>query len=198
MRCEQPGVTNGPVWTVSNILSLLRIALTGPIILALLQNSTGGNITAGILVAAAAATDFFDGMLARRLGEVSEFGKIVDPLADKIAVASVALALALLGRIPFWFFILAVSRDLLILSGGIRVRIATGVTLQSVPAGKWAVAVTAAALFRAIVAPDAPAAVASGLLAGSTLLLAASFAVYARRFSVVMREHRLEPDGISR
>src|SRR5258708_3855992 len=134
MKCER-------IWTVSNILSVTRIGLVGPIILALLQNSSGSNIAAGALILAAAATDFLDGLLARRLGQISEFGKLIDPLADKLAVAGVAAVLVFLGRIPSWFLIFAAGRDLLILCGGAWARRATGVTLESMSAGKWAVGV---------------------------------------------------------
>src|SRR5215831_15113631 len=154
------------VWTISNILSLLRIALVGPIIAALLENSPAGNLTAGLLVFAAAATDFFDGLLARRLNQISEFGKIVDPVADKIAVLGVAAVLVHLGRVPLWFFGVAASRDMLILAGGLYARKYFGVTLQSTQTGKWCVAVTAAYILERILAPESPEWI-SALLAGA-------------------------------
>jgi len=184
-------MTHHRIWTAANVLSLIRIVLVGPIIFALTKNSSGGNRAAGVLVCAAAVTDFIDGAVARKFGEISEFGKIVDPLADKIAVAGVAGVLVLMGRIPAWYFLLAIGRDVLILSGGAYIRNVAGVTLQSTPAGKWAAGFTALCLFQAIVAPGAPAAITIFLLSLSSVMMIISFAVYAGRFFSLRKSNGL-------
>ena len=96
--------------------------------------------TAGYLVAAigifAAITDVLDGYLARKLNQVTEFGKIIDPLADKILVVYVVLNLFLLGKIPNYYFYMIAARDILILAGGIIVSKKLGKVLPSDYIGK--------------------------------------------------------------
>jgi len=69
----------------------------------------------------ATITDILDGYLARKLNQITEFGKIIDPLADKVLIAFVVINLFLLNEMPDYYFFLIVGRDLLILLGGIIV-----------------------------------------------------------------------------
>jgi len=99
-----------------NLISLSRIALM-PFILISLR--AGQDIALLVLMLAAVATDFLDGLLARRLGKVSDLGKVLDPLADKVCIDSMAVALSLWRGFPWWATGLIVVRDLLILAGGL-------------------------------------------------------------------------------
>jgi CDP-diacylglycerol--glycerol-3-phosphate 3-phosphatidyltransferase len=74
-------------------------------------DSRGYGVTAAIIFSLAAITDFLDGYLARKTGQVSEFGKLVDPIADKIIVASALVMLVHLGRTPAWMVALIISRE---------------------------------------------------------------------------------------
>lgn len=88
------------LWTVPNLISVLRIASV-PVFLWVLLGR-GNPVLAAWMLAAAAASDYLDGVLARRLGQVSEIGKFLDPLADRLVVfASVAGGL-LAGLVPGW------------------------------------------------------------------------------------------------
>ena len=84
-------------------------------------------------------SDLLDGYLARKLDQVSEFGKIIDPLADKISVISISLILAYLNKIPLWFFLIVVIRDVLIFSFGIYLDKKKDIRLMSNFPGKIAV-----------------------------------------------------------
>ena len=84
-------------------------------------------------------TDVLDGYFARKRNEVSELGKIVDPLADKISIITISLIMVLTGIIPLWFFLVIMSRHILILSGGLYIKRKTGIVLQSNIIGKWTV-----------------------------------------------------------
>ncbi len=84
-------------------------------------------------------SDLLDGYLARKLNQVSEFGKIIDPLADKISVMTIALILVYLGRLPIWFVTVVVARDVLILIFGIYLNRKYKLTLMSNFPGKIAV-----------------------------------------------------------
>ena len=70
-----------------------------------------------VLFAIAGVTDGLDGYVAKRFGFVSRLGTVLDPMADKLLIASTYIMLAVLGDIPFWLLILVMFRDLLIVAG---------------------------------------------------------------------------------
>lgn len=78
-------------------------------------------------------SDLLDGYVARKLNQVSELGKIIDPLADKICVISIGIILLIQNIIPLWFVLVIVLRDILIFSGGIYLKYSKKI----VPASNW-------------------------------------------------------------
>ena len=103
---------------VANALSMLRIILVAPLIYSLFQaDGATSPITLGLL-ALAAISDLADGYLARRLGQTSRLGKILDPLADKIFLGGLGIALTLRYNFPLWLAVMLVVRDLVILLAG--------------------------------------------------------------------------------
>ena len=101
------------VLTVPNVLSAIRLA-TVPIFLYLFIS--GREEAAVIVYGAGAWTDFFDGYIARRLGQESELGRLLDPLADRIFIVALALALVAVGALPWWLTAAIVVRDVVLLS----------------------------------------------------------------------------------
>jgi CDP-diacylglycerol--glycerol-3-phosphate 3-phosphatidyltransferase len=102
---------------ISNIISFSRILFTIPISIAIWYDYS---ITAFILcLIGGALTDNLDGYFARKLNQVTEFGKIIDPVADKIFIGAIALVLLLKGILPLWFVLVIVGRDLLIMLAGL-------------------------------------------------------------------------------
>lgn len=99
-----------------NALCILRMLLVVPV--AWLLHLGEYRLTLG-LFAVAAATDALDGFLAKRFGWMSELGRILDPLADKILLVSVFITLAVLGLVPLWLALVAVARDVVITAGAI-------------------------------------------------------------------------------
>jgi cardiolipin synthase len=87
---------------VPNLLTLSRIVLILPFALVFLHGSVESRWMALILFAAAAATDWFDGYLARRLNQGSPFGRMLDPIADKLLVVATILLLVATGDIHGW------------------------------------------------------------------------------------------------
>lgn len=103
----------GRFWTVPNILSLSRLALLPLFIYAL--SEPGMMWLAGVLVAYGVISDLLDGYIARRFNQITEWGKFIDPVADKITVG-VALLFCYFNRdFPLWLLLLIFSRDLVIL-----------------------------------------------------------------------------------
>ncbi|MGH2774639.1 MAG: CDP-alcohol phosphatidyltransferase family protein [Actinomycetota bacterium] len=100
------------VLTVPNVLSMIRLAIV-PVFLYLFV--TGRETAAVVLYGAGAWTDFFDGYLARRLGQVTELGKLLDPLADRVFIVALALALVAVDALPWWLAAAIVLRDVVLL-----------------------------------------------------------------------------------
>lgn len=89
-----------------------------------------------VLFIAASITDYYDGYYARKLNVVSNLGKFLDPVADKILVTSILVVLLAQGRVDIWSVILFVGRDTLI--GGIRAAAsADGLVIAAQTTGKW-------------------------------------------------------------
>ncbi|MDQ3952334.1 MAG: CDP-alcohol phosphatidyltransferase family protein [Actinomycetota bacterium] len=101
------------LWTVPNVLSLLRLASV-PVFVWLFVS--GHENAAVVLYAVGAWTDFFDGLIARKFDQVSEIGKLLDPLADRILIIALAVALVARDVLPLWLAIAIVARDVLLLS----------------------------------------------------------------------------------
>ena len=175
-------MVTGPFWTISNVLSSMRVLLTVPIAVFLLRRDPGDRAVLIALVLVASLTDLLDGWLARKLGKVTEIGKILDPLADKIAVGTVVVILVLQARVPVWFVVMVLARDALILVGGLYARQAVGVVLESNLVGKWTVAVIAAFLSVTMIEGTGSDWLALSLLLLSAVMMLISLALYVRRF----------------
>ena len=105
------------VLTLPNLISFLRILLIPIFVWLIIDPDT---TKAGLLLfAVVAATDWVDGFLARRLGQVSELGKILDPTADRLAIAAGLIALAIRGAFPWWAALLILARDAMVVGAGV-------------------------------------------------------------------------------
>ncbi|MFU8876851.1 MAG: CDP-alcohol phosphatidyltransferase family protein [Wenzhouxiangellaceae bacterium] len=98
-----------------NMLTVLRMFMVAPLVYLLL---TGRYPAALALAVIAGLSDWLDGALARHFGWQSRFGGMLDPLADKLLLVAVYATLVWLGELPWWLFVLAVVRDLVIVIGG--------------------------------------------------------------------------------
>src|SRR5688500_7709916 len=101
------------VLTIPNIISFVRLA-TVPLFLWLWFSDE--REAAVIVYALGATTDFLDGYIARRTDSVSELGKLLDPLADRVFIVALALALVGSGALPWPLALAVIARDILILS----------------------------------------------------------------------------------
>jgi cardiolipin synthase len=133
------------IFTVSNALSLARLFMV-PIVVALLLARADG--LAAALFVLAAVTDFLDGRLARRAGP-TRLGQILDPLADRLMLSSVAVVLGVRGLLPAWVVAILVCRDLLALVGSVVV----GGKIRINRIGKAATAVLMGAIALVVLIP---------------------------------------------
>jgi CDP-diacylglycerol---glycerol-3-phosphate 3-phosphatidyltransferase len=96
---------------VPNVLTVVRILLVPVLIVALLSHSGSGDLLAAIVFAVASATDAVDGYLARSRGSVTTFGKLMDPIADKLLIIAALVALVSLGRLEAWVAMVIIARE---------------------------------------------------------------------------------------
>jgi CDP-diacylglycerol--glycerol-3-phosphate 3-phosphatidyltransferase len=106
----------GPVLNIPNCVSLARVPLGLAACILVWQRIL---IPSVIMIFLAILSDYLDGFIARRTDSVSDWGRIFDPLADKVAIGAFIVTLALVGAVPLWFVILFLIRDALIAAGGI-------------------------------------------------------------------------------
>ena len=103
------------MWSaLPNTISIARLLLVPVVVYALITHAHAVAFAAFVL---AGLSDAVDGLIARRFAAQSEIGAYLDPLADKTLMISVFVTLGLLERVPVWFVVLAVSRDILIIGG---------------------------------------------------------------------------------
>lgn len=102
-------------WNLANGFTVARLVLVplfGWLLLADDGDSDGMRVAAFAVFAVAAATDKFDGELARRRGTVTDFGKVADPIADKALTGMAFIGLSVLGELPWWVTIVVLVREL--------------------------------------------------------------------------------------
>jgi len=95
-----------------NTLTVLRIMLVPVLVVALLGNTSDGDVLAAIVFALASLTDLVDGYLARSRGSVTNFGKLMDPLADKLLIIAALISLVSLHRLEPWIAMVIIAREL--------------------------------------------------------------------------------------
>ena len=119
-----------------NKLTIARILMV-PAIVALLLLAADNTLVyiAGILFLLASFTDFLDGYLARKNNWITNFGKFMDPLADKLLICSVLICLTALGKVPAWAVIVIVAREFAI-SGFRLIAVEKGVVIAAGNLGK--------------------------------------------------------------
>jgi CDP-diacylglycerol---glycerol-3-phosphate 3-phosphatidyltransferase len=97
---------------IANVLTVLRLCLVPVFVVLLLAGGDGWRIAACVVFGVASATDFLDGELARRRGLITDFGKLVDPIADKVLIGSALIGLSVLGDLPWWVTVVLLIREI--------------------------------------------------------------------------------------
>src|SRR3954452_445444 len=115
-----------------NVLTLVRILLVPVLVVALLKTTPHGSTVAAIVFAVAAITDGVDGWIARRRRSVTTFGKVMDPIADKLLIAAALLSLVSLNRVDAWVAMVIIAREFAV-SG---LRVAAGQQGAIIPANR--------------------------------------------------------------
>lgn len=164
---------------VSNALSASRMVLAVPAAIAVARGAT----TVAVAVCVCAAiTDMLDGYFARKFNEVTELGKIIDPISDKVFIGAVALTLVGIGTIPVWFAAIVIGRDALIFVAGVYLRTTHKIVLMSNVLGKITVALLSLLMLIVVAEGRWPAGFAmTALTWGVLAMMLASLVVYGAR-----------------
>ena len=141
---EQTNKNKESIWNLPNALTIFRIILIIPFTVLLLGGQRGWfgsnllvpDILADLIFIIASLTDMLDGKIARRFGLVSNFGKFMDPLADKLLVCTAMIALIDMKRIPAWVVIIIIAREFII-SGFRLIAAEKGVVIAASYWGKF-------------------------------------------------------------
>ena len=102
---------HGSVMNLPNILTIIRVVLIPFFIFFFSLSSPRSAIIAAVIFLVASLTDLLDGYLARRRKEVTQFGKFLDPVADKLLIVSALILLVANGRVPAWLAIVIIGRE---------------------------------------------------------------------------------------
>jgi CDP-diacylglycerol---glycerol-3-phosphate 3-phosphatidyltransferase len=140
-----------------NALTVLRILLVPALVVALLSDAPGSDVVAALIFAAASATDWFDGWLARSRGLVSDFGKLMDPVADKLLVVGALVTLVSLDRLAAWVAVVIIARELAVTVARATAHQAHGQVHAAAWLGKLKTAVQVLAILLLVLLDPAPA-----------------------------------------
>jgi len=139
------------MWTLPNLLSLFRIAIIPLLVYILTFTDPLSSALAALLFLVAAATDYLDGYLARRNKTVSNLGKVLDPLADKLMIVAALIMLAAMDRpdnaiVPAWLVVVVVAREtaVTILRG---IALTEGIVMEAETLGKYKLVLQVIAVF---------------------------------------------------
>jgi CDP-diacylglycerol--glycerol-3-phosphate 3-phosphatidyltransferase len=121
---------------VPNVLTVMRILLVPVLVVALLANTGNGDLLAAVVFALASVTDAVDGRLARSRNSVTTFGKLMDPIADKLLIVAALVALVSLGRLEAWVAMVIIAREFAVTVLRAAAGAQQGVVIPASPFGK--------------------------------------------------------------
>jgi CDP-diacylglycerol--glycerol-3-phosphate 3-phosphatidyltransferase len=140
---------------VPNLLTVLRILLVPVIVVALLAETPNGDTLAAVVFAVAAFTDGLDGYIARSKGSITTFGKLMDPLADKLMIIAPLVLLVSLNRLAAWVAMVIIAREFAVTA--LRMVAAEqGVVISASPLGKVKTFTQVVAIFAVIAVTSTP------------------------------------------
>jgi CDP-diacylglycerol--glycerol-3-phosphate 3-phosphatidyltransferase len=138
-----------------NALTVARILAVPVIVVALLDETPNGDALAAAVFALAALTDGLDGYIARSRDAVTTFGKLMDPLADKLLIIAALVSLVSLGRLAAWVAMVIIARELAV-TGLRAVAAEQGVVISASWLGKLKTILQVAAVFGLILWESSP------------------------------------------
>ena len=130
---------SGKLFTISNFISFSRIFIVMPVVYRHYINGYSVDAIIMLLIGYGIISDYLDGFVARKTNTISEIGKMIDPISDKIAAGLLFVYTVVIGWVPFWFLWLFIARDILILIGSSFIKLRYGKVAMSTISGKISV-----------------------------------------------------------
>ena len=178
---------------VPNILSGFRILLVPVFIFAYFADADGIKTYAVAIYALAAVTDFLDGAIARKYNLISNLGKVLDPLGDKMMMVAAMVCITIDGILPVWAVTIVAAKEILMGIGGVVIhRRAKAEIPASNIFGKTATVVSIVACLSLMIFPIRAQQFAAFMMAIAISLMFGALATYVRTFSLVMKERKAE------
>jgi CDP-diacylglycerol---glycerol-3-phosphate 3-phosphatidyltransferase len=138
---------------VPNVLTVLRILLVPVLVVALLDETPNGDLLAAVVFCVASLTDLLDGYLARTRNAITTFGKLMDPIADKLLIVAALVALVSLDRLAAWVAMVIIAREFAVTAMRMAAG-AQGVVIQANMLGKVKTCLQMAAVLALIALGD--------------------------------------------
>lgn len=183
-----------------NFLTLVRILLVPVLVVALLDETPNGDTIAAVVFAIAALTDGLDGYIARSRESVTTFGKVMDPIADKLLIAAALISLVSLDRVAAWVAMVIIAREFAV--SGLRIAAGQqGVVIPASGLGKAKTILQVGMVMALIAAHDAGAAWVQALVylaVAMTVLSGADYFLNVRKRIEQARRRRLDQAGGTR
>ncbi len=141
---------------VPNVLTVIRILLVPVLIVALLEKTGDGDLLAAIVFAVASLTDYIDGYLARSHNWVTTFGKLMDPIADKLLIVAALITLVSLNRLDAWVAMVIIAREFAVTVLRVAAGAQQGVVIAASSLGKLKTALQVAMVMALIAVQGRP------------------------------------------
>ena len=170
-----------------NVLTVLRILLVPVLVVALLDETANGDLLAACVFALASLTDAMDGYLARTRNDITNFGKLMDPIADKLLIIAALVALVSLDRLAAWVAMVIIAREVAVTVTRMHAT-QQGVVIASNWWGKAKTIVQVTAIFFLIVAGEPSPMWVDGLVLAAVAITIASGVDYFFGLRRVLRE----------
>ncbi len=174
------------VFTWPNFISLTRLLIVIPVIYLHMRNNFHVDIVITTLIVYGIFSDYLDGLVARKTDEISELGKILDPVADKLLAFFLFAYTVWLGWIPVWYFVIGVARDLMIMAGSAYIKRIRGKVAMAVMSGKISVNIMAIYWVSVFFLRDATE-LHTFLMIVSVFMMVFSFIHYLHRFNQIRK-----------
>ena len=179
---------------IPNILSIIRLILVPVFAIVYFQPHGEGRIAALVVFVVACLTDVLDGYIARRYNQISELGKVIDPLADKLMQCTAITCLVITGIIPIWVIVILALKELAILIGGSCVSNRIGVVVHSRWFGKLSTVVINVTVALVILFPGIPYSVRTGLFLLAIVMAVIAMILYAKEYFRVIKNMNKDKD----
>ena len=180
---------SGKLFTISNFISFSRIFIVIPVVYRHYINGYSVDAIIILLIGYGIISDYLDGFVARKTNTISEIGKMIDPISDKIAAGLLFIYTVVIGWVPFWFLWLFIARDILILIGSSFIKLRYGKVAMSTISGK--ISVNVISLYWISIFFFRSASLAHAILLwASVAIMLFSFIMYLLRYKNIMNGAR--------